>query len=185
MAELQDYSGEFNPNLRMQDFSKDALVELWKAGGKLYLGLDGIWFGLIKERFGEEMAIELDTEVWDRATMPEWHRCCAALNIQGADVATLFKVIQIDPGGQAISDFDLDLKNNNHGILTCTRCGPLEWIERHGNASRQKNACDMDITWFNKWAHYLNPNMKVTPLKLPPRQSQDEVACIWEFEVEE
>ena len=117
--------------------------------------------------------------------MPEWHRCCQAMNIEGNDVATLFKVCQIDPGGEAISDMDFDLRNRNHGILTFTRCGPLEWCERHKDPRRQKQACDMDIEWFNTWAHFLNPKMEVTPVKLPPRESKDEVACIWEFKVPE
>lgn len=185
MEELQDYSGEFRQDLDMHDFSKDALIRLWQLGGKLYLGLDGIWFGLIKERLGEEMAIGLDTEVWRRVTMPEWHRCSHAVNIQGSDVATLFKVCQIDPGGGAIMNWNLELKNKNHGIMSIRRCAPLEWIEKHGTPARQKNACDMDIEWFNTWAHFLNPKMRATPLKLPPRQSKDEIACIWEFKVEE
>jgi len=185
MDELQDYSGDFRPHLKMEDFSKEALIRLWQLGGKLYLGLDGIWFGVIKERFGEELAVELDTEVWKRVEMPEWQRCTAAMNIQGDDVATMFKVMQIDPGGAAIMDMEFDLKNRNHGIVTFKRCAPLEWIEKHGTPARQKNACDMDITWFNDWAHMLNPKIKVTPLKLPPRKSKDEVACIWEFKLEE
>ena len=57
IKELRDYVGEFNPNLRFEDFSKDAFVGLWEATSGLYPGLYWAWFGLIKEGFGEEMAI--------------------------------------------------------------------------------------------------------------------------------
>ena len=34
-------------------------------------------------------------------------------------------------------------------------------------------------------AKYLNnPKIKVTPLKLPPRKSPDEICCQWEFKLE-
>jgi hypothetical protein len=34
-------------------------------------------------------------------------------------------------------------------------------------------------------AQLFNPNIKVRPLKLPPRKSKDEIACKWEFSLEE
>jgi len=43
MEELRDYSGDFEPHLKMEDFSKDALVRMWLAAGRMYLGLEGTW----------------------------------------------------------------------------------------------------------------------------------------------
>jgi surfactin synthase thioesterase subunit len=43
----------------------------------------------------------------------------------------------------------------------------------------------MDQEFFDRWAHYLNPKMQVIALKLPPRKGKDEIACVWEFRVEE
>jgi hypothetical protein len=37
MEELKDYSGEFRRDIKLQDFSKDALVRLWTAASKLYI----------------------------------------------------------------------------------------------------------------------------------------------------
>jgi hypothetical protein len=33
--------------------------------------------------------------------------------------------------------------------------------------------------------YLMNPRIKVTPLKLPPRKSQEEMACQWELKLEE
>jgi hypothetical protein len=33
--------------------------------------------------------------------------------------------------------------------------------------------------------YFINPKVKVTPLKLPPRKSPDEIACQWEYKIEE
>ena len=185
MEELQDYSGELKPDLKMHDFSKDALVRAWYAAAKLYIGLDGLWYTLIRERFGEQMALELDTELWKRAAHLEVRRVREAMNIWGDDVASVLKFLQVDPGGGGILDLKCELKHRNDGILTVTRCRGLEYFERHGETAAQKNACEvLDAEGFAQAAHFFNPNIKVTPLKLPPRKSQNEIACQWEFKTE-
>ena len=183
MEDLEDYSGEFRRNLRLDDFSKAALVRLWQAAGKLYVGLDGIWYSLIRERFGEDMARELDAEVWRRETALEVGRVREALNIWGDDVASVLKFIQTDPGGGAIfPEFECELKDKNYGILTIRRCLGLEYYERHGEREMQKHACEvLDVEGFQAAAGLFSPRIKVRALKLPPRKSADEIACQWEF----
>ena len=72
MGELNDYSGEFVPSLKLADFSKEALLRLLIAYARCYPGMDGLWFSLCRERFGDEVARELDEEIWaNRALEPE------------------------------------------------------------------------------------------------------------------
>ncbi|NQT47709.1 MAG: hypothetical protein HQ578_01895 [Chloroflexi bacterium] len=185
MEELRDYSGDFEPHLKMEDFSKDALVRMWLAAGRMYLGLEGTWSTVVKEKFGEQVARELDAEVWRRQTPIEVRQCRKAMNIWGEDVASLFKHMQVDPGAAGIwPDFECQLENRNHGILTVRRCAPLERCERYGDTVLQKHMCEvLDVEGFEDTAHLFNPKIKVTPLKLPPRQDPDEIACQWEFKV--
>ncbi len=44
MSRLRDYSGQFNPNLKLEDFSKEVLVKLIKMYGRLYMAVDGFWY---------------------------------------------------------------------------------------------------------------------------------------------
>ena len=187
MGNLRDYGGPFKPDLKMEDFSSEALVSLWRAAGKMYVGLDGIWYSLIRERYGEAVARELDAEVWKRETPFEVGRVRAALNIRGNDVASVLKFIQTDPGGGAIfPEFSCELKNEKVGILTIKRCLGLEYYERHGERELQRHACEvLDVEGFAEAAHLFNPKIKVTPLKLPPRKSPEEIACQWEFRMED
>jgi hypothetical protein len=64
MGELHDYSGEFNADLTLPDFSKEAILRLLVASGKLYLGIDGIWTGLMRKKHGDKVAFDYDKEVW-------------------------------------------------------------------------------------------------------------------------
>jgi len=185
MEELQDYNGEFRPDLKLQDFSKDALVQIAIAGAKQYIGLDGLWVSLLREKFGEQVALDLDTKNWEKMSLLEYRFARESLNIQGDDVATLFKLYQIDPGVFAIMDCAYELKNKNHGIFTVKRCISLEYFERRGEAALLERMCHViEEAAINRYAQAVNPKMKATPLKLPPRKNKDEIACIWEMKIE-
>lgn len=185
MEELQDYNGELRPVLKIQDLSKDALGKLWTTGGKMYIGMSGVWFNLLKERLGDEKATELSNEFWGRIVPLEVRWSREALNLYGDDVATVLKICQVDPGFGGICDLHCELKNNNEGILTVRQCRALDYWERHGDTKEIENACGVEeeISLI-AFARTVNPNIKVRPLKLPPRKSRDEIACQWEFKLE-
>jgi len=183
MEELQDYSGEFRPDLEKTDFSKEALLKLWGVGGVLMITLGGIWYSIVREKYGDDAANELDAIAWAQLTKPNFERVARSMNIEGNTVATLFKVLQCDPGGEPITQMAFDLKNENHGILTITRCRPLAKAERENDLVRMKSGCQACVVSFARWASQCNPNMEAKPLKLPPRESPDEVPCMWEWKV--
>jgi len=189
MEELQDYSGEFRPNLKMVDFSKEQMSRIWSLGGFLYLGLGSVYYRVLKERLGEEKAMELDFEVWKRMALTEIRLTAQAANIHGDDVATIFKIFQCDPaggiGGDSWADIEYDLKSDRHGIATFKDCKSLRYFEKHGEMATMEHVCTrVDVDWYNQCAQFVNPKIKVTPLKLPPRKSPDEIACQWEFKLE-
>ena len=95
MKEREDYSGDFDPNFKLADLSKDALHRLSIANAKCYIMMARLWYDLVRERFGDETAKELDLEIWGQRALPlESSWVCEALNIRGNDVAALFKLFQ-------------------------------------------------------------------------------------------
>ena len=196
MTELNDYSGEFNADLTLLDFSKEAILRLLVTTGKLYLGIDGIWTGLMRQKYGDRVAFDYDKEVWfSKGIEIDIKQTREALNIKGNDLQALFKYLQFGPAFSVIyvgpppkfePRVQFELKDDKHGIMTVTRCNSLEYFERHKDADLQKLACEeIDLPAFKWIAGQFNPQIKVEPLKLPPRKSPDEIACQWEFKVEE
>ena len=153
--------------------------------------MDGLWYDLVRNKLGEQTAAEWSSEIWLKRGAAEIDvaRVLQALNIsEGKDVATLLKMFQCDPGTAGCIDIECELKNENLGILTCKRCRPLETFERHGEADafKQKHACEVTcVQGMQKTGECVNPRMKSRPLKLPPRKNKDEIACQWEFKLEE
>ena len=184
MNELEDYSGKFDPQLKLQDFSQDALIRLLVAASRLYTGVDPLWVAAMRKRFGDRVAFDYDKEIWQAGTLNEVRRVTKAMNIQGNDVAALFKYFQFSPGFGVLFDIDWDLKDNNYGIMTVTRCSGVLWWERTKEHALQKFTCEeIEVPMFQRIAEYFNPSMKATPLKLPPRKDEDDIACRWEFKI--
>ncbi len=188
MGDFEDYSGEFRSDLKLEDFSKDALVRLFQTTCRLYIGFAALVYELNKEKFGAKTAIDLDTDYWLKmgATEREVRMTTRAMNIAGKDVTSLVKFLQIDPGARGtFLDFSCDLKNENVGVLTVNQCRPLNYFESVGDMVSLKHACDVeDREVFERVARFFNPDMKVTSLKLPPRANKEEIACQWEFRLE-
>ena len=186
--DLNDYSGEFRPDLRMTDFSKEALVRMWQVAGMMYTSLAGSYQRVMREKLGEKAALEIDADVWRRQTPIEVRLCRRAMDIKGDDVTALFKHLQVDPAAGGIwPEMELDLKGPDHGVLTVGRCVALDHFERHGEEemARLKHTCEvLDGEGFQDTATMFHHQMTARPLKLPPRSSKAEPACQWDFKVE-
>ncbi len=189
MEELSDYSGEFRPQLRLQDFSSDRLVEFWHTACRLFVLIDGLWYSLVAEKLGEEKAIEWDSEVWRRELPREYSWVRQSGNIAGDDIASLLKFYQIDPGVAGIMELDCALEGPHHGIITVKSCRALDYAERSHDTRLERGEtpfmCELDAELVPQMAHRFNPRIKTSFPKLPPRESTDQVACIWDFKMED
>lgn len=186
MEELRDYSGQFRADLKLEDFSKETLVKAWGTTAKLYILLGGIWNSLIKERFGEQVALDAEREIWRQATAKDIPWISEVFDIRGDDIATVFKHIQISPLIGVIYPTEFEMKDKNHGVFTIPRCISLEYLERANRGDMIELVCGangIDHWGFQQVASYYNPQIEVSPLKLPPRKSRDEIACRWEFKI--
>jgi hypothetical protein len=190
MKELNDYSGKLKPDLKLKDFSEDALRRLFRVGGDLYIGMAERYNALIKEKLGEEKAIEFSTEVWmNRGGCDDEMRLNReAMNIWGDDIESVFKYLQIDCGVTPRIQFVPEIKNKNLGIITVTNCYWFDKAIKEGRYQDIKHACEvLDVQGFNLAARAFNPRMKATPLKLPqipPQKSDSAIVCQWEFKIE-
>ena len=128
MKELNDYSGEYRPDLKLEDFSKEALISLLKSYQIAFVGFMGMWNTVNRERMSLKDAFKLDGDVYEKwvnkFALPLMTK---AMSIQGNDVLTMIKYFQVamDGAREGLYEFNYDIKNNNHVILTFTSCPSL------------------------------------------------------------
>ena len=189
MPELNDYSGPFKPDLKPEDFSREGLIRWLRAAARIYGGIDQLWHGLLIEELGQEKADELQMKMWYRkggGCDLEVKSLTQEMNFSGDDVASHLKMYQLLPFMQLFMDIEYDLKDRNHALMTVRRCAALGHYEKTGEMERLRQLCTgLEQVGFQEGARRFNPKMKVTALKLPPRESKDDICCQWEFKTEE
>lgn len=186
MAELKDYNGEFRPNLKLTDFDKDVLVRLWHASARNYAQRTGEWYRLLRERFDEQAARDIRTEVWmnqHKALNIESRLDAEAMSFHDRDLIGFLKSLQWDPGQQGIIATKVELVNNNpyHGRATIQRCWVYDYCWRSGDFSFLDSICDLDLYGYQEIARWFHPHIKAVFLKGPSREKKDEIPCQWEF----
>lgn len=183
MMELVDYSGEFDPKFNHDKFTKQTLLKLLKAYSEYILRVDGFWYLTVMDKWGNDEAFDCDVRVWERLTRYEMKAISNLLNIRGDDVVTVMKAMQASPWVW-IDDRKIEVKNNDHAMITFRTCPTLLALEKEG-MGREKLICqELEPKLMGIMARYFNPNIRVTPLKLPPRKSNSEICCQWEFKLD-
>jgi len=182
VKKLNDYSGPFIPDLKFSDFSKDTLVRLLEIYCQFYMALDGFWYLTVKDRVSNEEALTCDLQVWDRLAKYEIIRITRLLDLQGNDVATLMKILQLTPW-QRQTRYHTEFISPHRAIMTVTDCATLRALEKEG-LGREKYVCQQaDPHILQRYASLISPDIKVRYLKVPPRKSPDDICCQWEFAV--
>ena len=171
MAELVDYSGKFEPELSHDTFTKETLFALFKFYAAYLKFVDGIWYSTVKDKWGSKEALECDIGMLRRARLYEAETLSRLLNIGGDDVATLMKLTQLSPWVRT-SEIEIDLKDNDHAIYTVRACPTLAILEKDGSGNDTTICIDACMASERITADYCNPEIKITPLKLPPQEER-------------
>jgi len=185
--DLKDYSGEYQPNLKPEDFSKETLSKLLTYWGRLFLLLEHCWYDAVRKNFGDQASEDMDTAVWQEMPKFEIKYICKVLGIEGNDLKAFFKLWQWGPGLMGVKgsfDYDVDFKDENHAVLTVNRCFAYEIWEYQGDEDRMRQVCEgMDTKAIATYAKMFNPNMVATPIRCGPRKSKDAPHCAWDFKI--
>ena len=184
MAELlRDYSGPFEPDFSHDRLDREALLAILKENSDYLRRLDGWWYVTVMQRCGNDVAFECDCQIWERFVLYDVRTTCELLNIKGDDVATVLKAMQATLW-MWIHDRTFELTDDGRGIVTYRKCPTQVYIEKEGS-DRYRQICHvLEQRLFDTTAHYFNPDIKVTPLVLPPREPGSDISCRWEYRLE-
>jgi len=182
-----DYTGPFDPTLRLNDFSRQALADL----GREYL-LNGhlqdrVGLPEVMGQFGDDAMTRIAIEEWMSASPIYSKRTQRALNFVGDDVSTIFKNLQLDIGAaHQFMDFRYRLDGPNYGEFWLQRCGALMDVEPWGEKRVRAMCHDIEDPTFDATAAATHPCAKVRPIHRPPRHPADRVPhCRWKVFIDD
>ena len=183
MTELVDYSGKFDPNFSYEKLTKETLLKIIQTNADYIRKIDGQWYMTVMEKCGNDVAFVCDAEIWEKLALYTMKTTSNLLNIHGDDVVTMMKALQASPWTW-LYECDIDVKNNDHAIITYLNCPTLLALEKEGSGREMLICNELEVKLMEIKAHYFNPNIVVTPLKLPPREPNSEICCQWELKLE-
>ena len=183
MSDVADYSGNLEAEFRHDTFTRETLFQLLNFYAAYLKLVDGLWYSTVARKWGGGEALECDIGMLQRARAYEAEGLSNLLNIRGDDVAAVMKAIQLSPWVRTL-DFEIDLRDNNHAVYTVRSCPTLSILERDGRGDDTTICLDACIMSARVTAEHFNPAIEIAPIKLPPRQDGNDVACRWEFRLD-
>src|SRR5512137_97774 len=181
--EMNDYSGPYNPDLKFDDFSKEFILKLMKVWQYAWLHMTEAWYDAVKEKVDKETADVCETAAWCRIGERVNPRFAKVARIELKDVLDSMKCLQLplDNTTGGLFPIQLEIINPNHVIWTIPQCRSLQFFEAKCPERIQYVCYENEKRVIERYM--INRKIRVTPLKLPPRNSPDEIACKWEFKM--
>ena len=185
--DLDDYSGPFDPDLRYEDLSKEALVKLVREFGLIAHLLTGAILTEIGMRYGQEVAEEMAIAEWMGASPVYTERIRRAMSIEGDDVPAIFKSFQLDPGFvHQYMDVEYEVVDENHGYFQLAHCGALMQLEPFGPRAVTGMCHTIEDPTFDATVQAINPQARCRPVHRPPRSDGAQVPhCRWEVVIDD
>ena len=163
----------------IDELSKEELLELNKIYAKNWLAHDGSWFLAIEERYGMDVAIDMDTESWRRFTVVEAKRLIRFLKlgessgIEGLKKSLAFRLYA------ALNEDEIETEDENTLIYRVKTC-------RVQAARRKKGLPDfpcksVGIVEYGLFAKAIDERIETEVLSCYPDITNEKYNCIWKF----
>jgi len=165
---------------KIEDLSRDELLELTTIYAKNWLAHDGCWFLAAEEKYGMATAIELDTESWRKFTVVEARRIIDFLQLgENSGIEGLKKALRFRLYASLNKDeitFSEDRKTLEYLVKTC----------RVQSARRKKGLPDfpcksVGIVEYGYFAKTIDSRFETECISCPPEITNPDYYCIWRF----
>lgn len=164
---------------KIDDLTKEELFELNKIYAKNWLAHDGLWFQAIENKYGMDLAIDMDREAWRRFTVIEARRLIEFLNlgknsgIAGLKKALLFRLYS------SLNEDDITVEEENVLVYRVRTC-------RVQHARKKKGLSyfpckSVGIVEYSLFAETIDERFETEVVSCHPDITDTECNCIWRF----
>ena len=144
--------------------------------------VDGFYYLFIEEKYGTEIATEIDRMVWEVMGKLEARKIRQLFDIKGSDIPTVMKALSYSGWSMDLEDKEI-IVENDLGIIRNVRC-------RVQNTRLKKGLSEFGckpVRWgfLQSFAKGFNPNIEVKCVVCPPDEHPDDLWCEWHFKLKE
>jgi len=165
------------------DLSKKELLELLSDAAKNWLAHDGLWFQTVENKYGIDIAIELDRKAWEAFTQVEARRIMKRLKIApGGGIPALIQALRFRLYAFVNIQEVVEVQEDRC-VLRMINCRVQE-------ARKRKNLPDfpcksVGIVEYTYFARIIDPRIKTRCIVCPPDLHPPDLYCSWEFTIKE
>ena len=166
----------------IEDFSKEELIEFLADASKNWLTHDGLWFRAVEDKYGLEVAMELDKKAWEKFTVIEAKRIMKRLGLEpGGGIPALVQALKFRLYAR-INVQEVTEVDDIHCIFRMNRCRVQDARMRQGLPDFPCKT--VGIVEYSGFAKTIDSRIKTKCLVCPPDPHPPEVMCSWEFTLE-
>jgi hypothetical protein len=192
-AELDDYSGPFRPDLKLTDFSKVGVIKFVEIAAAVYGAVEHNWYKQVERRYGHKVTEEIEHDVWygDGGVADVKNQVISTLMgfSHQTDVTVPLKINQLFPAMAVRMKLVFEQQGEHEWLMKAQECLVPEDAEASGPEVLRKQCKQIchhtELFGFRWTARRWNPNIRVDPVKLPPRTSAEEPHCCWRYRLED
>ncbi|EGD47585.1 hypothetical protein Cpap_1779 [Ruminiclostridium papyrosolvens DSM 2782] len=164
---------------KIDDLTKEELFELNKIYAKNWLAHDGLWFQAIENKYGMDMAIDMDREAWRRFTVIEARRLIEFLNLgKNSGIAGLKKALSFRLYS-SLNEDEITLEEGNVLVYRVKTC-------RVQHARKKKGLSyfpckSVGIVEYSLFAKTIDERFETEVVSCHPDIADTEYNCVWKF----
>lgn len=168
----------------MKEFSKMTKAELQDYLDfvlRQYRLVDGLWFRAVEDKYGFEVAFELNEEIWGKINAILAKEIKNRFHIKGRGISAVMEAWSYFPWSQLIKSEVEQTKDK--AVLRILKCPMQEARLRQG---RKEFPCKARESHGKEWSNFvkvIDERVKIRCLRAPPDPRPSNVWCEWEFSI--
>ena len=168
--------------LEIARLEKEKLVELLDLYGRQWLTIDGLWIQAVEEKYGDDVCLEMYTQVQEQMGSRRARRLARFLGIPegNADLSSMINAHYLLPASRAVGTEYLKISDTEF-ILSWLNCRPQQARKEKGLPPFPCKR--MEFTSLSSFFKSLNPKARVECLFAPPdarpENLPEKVSCQW------
>jgi len=165
--------------MKIEDLSREELLNLLNDFAKNWLAHDGLWFRAVEDRYGIETALDLDRKAWEKFTVIEAGRIMKRLNMKpGGGIPALIQALGFRLYSR-LNIQDTTEVDSRRCVFHMKKCRVQEARMRQGLPPFPCKS--VGIIEYSLFAKTIDPRIETRCLVCPPDPLPEDIFCSWEF----
>ena len=163
----------------LQNLSKEELIAIIIDDAKNWLAHDGLWFQAVDQKYGMDVAIDIDREAWRKFTVVEAKRIMSRLGLEpGGGIPALVECLKHRLYARLNLQESIEV-SDTRAVFRMVDC-------RVQSARKRKGLPDfpcktVGIVEYTEFARTIDPRIETRCIACPPDSHPDDLWCAWEF----